>query len=189
MSRLERWKRRRRALGRISGPIRWRLATGQRETSVRMLGRAPVLHIWGDVSVGHGLRFRAVTSAASITVAPGASLVIGDDVFINQGVSINAERRIEIGHRVLIGDDVVIYDTHFHQTVPGEVVEPAPIRIEDDVWLGNGAMILPGVSIGRGSVVAARAVVTRSVPEGAVVAGVPAKVVRTFDVPEGFRRH
>lgn len=153
-----------------------------------MLGPAPVLHVFGRISRGGTLRFRTITQRASLSVAPGAELVLGDGTFINQGVTIHAERRVTIGARVLIADGATIYDTDFHGAVPGEPSRVEPVEIGDDVWIGNGALILPGVSIGRGSVVAARAVVTRNVPSGVVVAGAPATVIRTFEVPEGFRR-
>lgn len=153
-----------------------------------MLGPAPVLRVFGAVSRAGSVRFRTITRRASISVAPGGELVLGDGVFINEGVTIHAERRVTIGARVLIADGATIYDTDFHGAVPGEPTRVEPVEIGDDAWIGNGALILPGVVIGRGSVVAARAVVTRSVPSGAVVAGTPAKVIRTFDVPEDFRR-
>ncbi|WP_165251625.1 DapH/DapD/GlmU-related protein [Adlercreutzia sp. ZJ304] len=57
-------------------------------------------------------------------------------------------------------------------------LEPAPIHIEDDVWIGSGAIVLPGVRIGRGSVVAAGAVVTKDVPSMTVVGGIPAKPIK-----------
>jgi acetyltransferase-like isoleucine patch superfamily enzyme len=172
----------------MRGRVRWRLATGASGAGVVMLGPAPVLHVFGRVSRRGSLRFRTITQRASVSVAPGGELVLGDGVFINQGVTIHAERRITIGARVLIADGATIYDTDFHGAVPGEPSRIEPVTIGDDVWIGNGALVLPGVSIGRGSVVAARAVVTRDVPAGAVVAGSPAKIVRTFDVPEDFRR-
>jgi acetyltransferase-like isoleucine patch superfamily enzyme len=60
-------------------------------------------------------------------------------------------------------------------------VRVAPVDIGDDVWIGRGALVLPGVTIGDGAVVAAGAVVTKDVPAGSVVAGVPAKVVGRAD--------
>lgn len=64
-----------------------------------------------------------------------------------------------------------------------------PVRIEDDVWVGTGAIILKGVVIGRGAVVAAGAVVTRDVPPYAIAAGVPAKVIRMRWNDEEIAKH
>ena len=114
---------------------------------------------------------------------PGSELLIGDDVGIS-GAIIYAWRRIEIGDRVLLGAGATIYDSDFH---PLEVearnrfdeskVGIAPVRIESDVWLGARAMVLKGVTVGQGSVVAAGAVVTSDVPPGSIVGGVPARVI------------
>ena len=186
--RLTLWRRRRRLVGRLAGPARWLAATGHWNPEVTMLGRPPILHIWGTVRTEGRLQFRGIQTRTLVTVAPGGELVIGRNVSINQGASIHAERSVRIGDRVRIGDGAVLYDTNFHGALPGESATTAPIVIEADAWIGNGAVVLPGVRIGRGSVVAARAVVTKSVPEGTLVGGVPAKPLRTFAVPEGFRR-
>lgn len=92
-----------------------------------------------------------------------------------------ADVRITIGDRVLIAPHVTI-------TTTGHPVHPdaradgsqfsAPVHIGDDVWIGSGAQIMPGLTIGRGSVVAAGAVVTRHVPEMVVVGGTPARIIR-----------
>lgn len=131
---------------------------------------------------------RSLQSRASITVGPLGKLSVGDSVFINQGVTIHAELDVTIGNRVEIGDGVTIYDTNFHPVVPGGEVKSGPVNIQDDVWLGNGVLILPGVSVGRGSVVGAGAVVTQDIPQGSLAVGSPAKVVRGFDVPVDYQR-
>ncbi|WP_344782151.1 DapH/DapD/GlmU-related protein [Microbacterium kribbense] len=115
-------------------------------------------------------------------------LKIGDNVFVNQGVRIHAESSVTIGSRVEIGDLVAIYDTDFHPVEPGAAVRTSPVRIGDDCWVCAGAIILPGVSLGRGTVVAAGAVVTKSSPVGALLAGNPARVIRQFEVPADYER-
>jgi len=75
----------------------------------------------------------------------------------------------------------VITDTDWHPAdsrAPGDLPVAIPVVVEDDVWLGLGVVVLKGVTIGQGSVIAAGSVVTRSVPAGVVVGGVPARVLR-----------
>lgn len=109
----------------------------------------------------------------------GKNITIGANVFINSGCCFQDQGGIEIGNHVLIGQQVVIATLN-HDLIPekrGNMV-PSPVHIEDDVWIGAHATILPGVTIGRGAVIAAGAVVTKDVPEYAVVAGVPAKIMK-----------
>jgi maltose O-acetyltransferase len=137
-----------------------------------------------------GVRFTIRNSMlrASISADRGAEIHIGDDVFINQGTRIHARSRVDVGNRVEIGDLAIIYDTNFHAVAPGDSIVTEPIIIEDDCWIGSSAIILPGVHLGRGSVVAAGSVVTKSFGVGSLVAGNPARLVRTFEVPADFRR-
>ena len=92
--------------------------------------------------------------------------------------------RITIGDRVWVGANTVISDTDFHPLDPARrradplAANTAPISIADDVFIGMHALILKGVSIGAGAVIAAGSVVTRDVPAGSVVAGNPARVIR-----------
>ena len=110
----------------------------------------------------------------------GLSIRVGRNVFINQGCTLNDIGGIEIGDDVLIGPRVSLI-TSGHPLEPnqrrGHIVA-APIVIQRNVWLAAGAMVLQGVTVGEDSVVAAGAVVTRDVPPGTLVAGVPAQVVR-----------
>jgi acetyltransferase-like isoleucine patch superfamily enzyme len=151
-------------------------------------GGYPVLRLHGDFRAGR--RFRTVVDQfrPAITVERAATLTIGKDCFVNQGAMIHAASRITIGDRVLIGDLVAIADTDFHSVTGLDVPRTRPITVEDDVWVARGAILLPGVTVGRGAVVGAGAVVSRDVPGGSVVVGNPARVVRTFDVGDGFRR-
>jgi acetyltransferase-like isoleucine patch superfamily enzyme len=110
----------------------------------------------------------------------GLSICVGRNVFINQGCTLNDVGGIEIGDDVLIGPRVSLI-TSGHPLDPNHrrrQIVAAPIVIQRNVWLGAGAMVLQGVTVGEDSVVAAGAVVTRDVPSGTLVAGVPAQVVR-----------
>ncbi|MBA2586560.1 MAG: acyltransferase [Chthoniobacterales bacterium] len=110
-----------------------------------------------------------------------------------------AEERIEIGSHCLVSWNVGIADSDFHPLEPAQRIidahalapfykdrpprpplRTAPVIIGDNVWIGMNAVILKGVAIGENSVVAAGAVVTKSVPENCVVAGNPAKIVKYF---------
>lgn len=152
------------------------------------IGRTPKLIIRGAFTVGDNFRMRSSVVRSLIEVSDGGRLEIGDHVFINQGAVIAATDRISIGDRVDIGDAVRIYDSNFHPVKPGGQTKVAVVVIESDVWIASGATILPGVQIGRASVIAAGATVTKSVPSGSIVAGNPAQVIGTFEVPADYRR-
>jgi acetyltransferase-like isoleucine patch superfamily enzyme len=133
----------------------------------------------GDIVVGDRVQIRAVPWATELVSLPGGRLEIGDGTFINSGVSLCAGDLVRIGSRCQIGPRVMIVDNDFH--VPGDPLsrpESRPVVLEDLVWLGAGAMVLKGVHIGRAATVAAGSVVTKDVPAGAVVGGVPAKLIR-----------
>jgi acetyltransferase-like isoleucine patch superfamily enzyme len=121
-------------------------------------------------------------------VAEGAVLEIGDDVLLNQGVNIYVSSRVTIGSHSKLADLVAIYDTDFHEVEPGADIRRAPVVLGENVWLGRGVLVLPGVTIGDHSVVAAGSVVLDDVPPNTLVAGTPAKVVRALSVPDGFIR-
>jgi acetyltransferase-like isoleucine patch superfamily enzyme len=106
------------------------------------------------------------------------AISIGDDVFVNARSEIRCEQSISIGAGTTISFDVVIMDTDFHH-LDGSLGRVAPVVVGEHVWIGARAMVLKGVSIGAGAVVAAGALITRDVPAGALVAGVPAKVLKT----------
>lgn len=112
---------------------------------------------------------------------PG-QISVGDNVFINRGAVITARDRISIGSNTLIGHYAVIISGQHGYRDRGTLInqqgrESAPIVIEEDVWVGAHAVILKGVVLGRGCVVAAGSVVTRSVEPYTVVAGTPARQI------------
>lgn len=108
---------------------------------------------------------------------------VGTDVSVNRGVEFYCGLRerscIIVGSNVRIAPNVRFHAAGHDPDDPDFQDTGSTIRVEDDVWIGAGAIILPGVVIRRGAVVAAGAVVTTEVPEFTVVAGVPAKSIRT----------
>ncbi len=111
-------------------------------------------------------------------------LSVGRTFGVNTGSYINAIGGITIGDHVLIGSNVTI--SSGRHPIDGEFppvfarpAEPLPIAIEDDVWIGAGAVIMPGITLRKGTVVGANAVVTRSTEEYSVVAGAPARKIRS----------
>jgi maltose O-acetyltransferase len=111
----------------------------------------------------------------------GQNIFIGEHVFLNVMCTIIDCSEVHIGHHVMIGPVVQIYTAAHHLQAESRIQgwEVAkPIVIEDNVWIGGGAILLPGVRIGRNAVVGAGAVVSRSVQANTVVAGNPARVIR-----------
>jgi acetyltransferase-like isoleucine patch superfamily enzyme len=103
----------------------------------------------------------------------GADVKIGAGTFVNVGCFFDASAPIEVGARCRFGPRVSII-TSWHHADEDATPDASSVRIGDDSWIGAGATLLPGITIGRGCVVAAGAVVTRDVPDGATVGGVPA---------------
>jgi maltose O-acetyltransferase len=125
-------------------------------------------------------------------------LSIGNYTTIRFKSIVGIEEYISIGNHVIISNNVSIFDNNNHPTSPikrknmsesgfesdlwhWEHSKSAPIIIEDNVWVGQNASILKGVTIGRGSIIAMNAVVTKSVPSFSIVAGNPAKIVKKID--------
>ncbi len=111
----------------------------------------------------------------------GTQITIGDHFTGNFNLTILDEAPVHIGDHVFIGPNVGIY-TVTHALHPDQrnegVMRSRPVRIEDDVWIGAQAVILPGVTVGRGAVVGAGSVVTRDIPAGMLAAGNPCRVLR-----------
>lgn len=115
-------------------------------------------------------------------------LEIGDNCYIGQHIHITCINHVHLSNRVLIGRWVTISDNNHGYTdfvslqqppIEREWVSKGPVIIEDDVWIGDKATILANVTIGKGAVVAANSVVTKNVPAYCVVAGNPAKIIKT----------
>ena len=140
----------------------------------------------------------SVYAGCSFALGVNGSAVVGDFTLLN-GALVMADERIEIGSHCLISWNVGIADSDFHPLEPAQrlidalavapfykdrparpKLETRPVKIADNVWIGMNAIILKGVTIGENSVVAAGAVVVKSVPANTVVAGNPAVVVKNF---------
>lgn len=113
---------------------------------------------------------------------------IGARCYVNRWSMFDASFSITVGPDVMIGPFCYITD-HDHGTEPGKLVSAqplleAPVIIERNAWLGAGVIVLKGVTIGEGAVVGAGSVVSRSIPPGARVAGVPAREMRAMTTAE-----
>lgn len=143
----------------------------------------------GEIIVGDNVTFVGKSSfafAARYSTLP--SLSVGDNSLIGHNCHFTVGRRVTIGCDCLFAGGVRILDTPGHPTDPAQRLEglPAPsdavrpVTIGDNVWIGANATIFPGVRIGSGSVIGTGAVVTRSVAENSLVAGNPARVIRSL---------
>lgn len=114
----------------------------------------------------------------------GQNISMGDHVFLNVLCTFLDTNKVQIGDHVMIGPSVHIYTAAHLLEAEGrnQGLEVArPVVVEDNVWLGGSAILLPGVRVGRNAVVGAGAVVTRDVPENTVVAGNPARVIKEIE--------
>jgi maltose O-acetyltransferase len=114
----------------------------------------------------------------------GKNIYLGDHVFLNVLCTILDTNQVHIGNHAMIGPGVQIYTAahHLQADMRNQGWEIAkPVVIEENVWLGGSAILLPGVTVGRNAVVGAGAVVTRDVPANTVVAGNPARVIRKIE--------
>ena len=113
----------------------------------------------------------------------GSNLYLGSRVYLNFCCTILDNNQVRLGHDVMLGPQVQIY-TAEHPLKPASRRErwesARPVLVADNVWIGGGAIILPGVTIGQNAVVGAGAVVTHDVPANTVVAGNPARIIRTI---------
>ncbi len=131
-----------------------------------------------ELRLGEDVRLNGEIHRTRLSVRHKARLIIGDRVLLN-GCIIAANAEITIGNGVTLGPWAHLMDGDFHGVGNRDAAAVnRPIVIEDDAWLATRAMVLKGVTIGRGAVVAAGAVVTKDVEPYTVVAGVPARVVK-----------
>ncbi|MCP9482229.1 sugar O-acetyltransferase [Shimia sp. CNT1-13L.2] len=120
----------------------------------------------------------------------GENIFLGAGVFLNFNCTVLDGARVEIGEGTLLGPGVQIYATshplaagdriYDRDGMPGYHTTAAPVTIGRHVWIGGGAIILPGVTIGDGTTIGAGAVVTSSVPENVFAAGNPCRVIRAL---------
>jgi acetyltransferase-like isoleucine patch superfamily enzyme len=148
------------------------------------MGRTRVaVHRLLGLSVGRGTLF---TASPEVLGGRGSwrNVSIGADCFINQGCVLDATAPIEVGNDVNFGHDVLITTSGHRIGWPDRragALEPAAVKIGDGAWLASRVVVLPGVEVGEGAIVAAGAVVTGSVPPNALWGGVPAREIRRLD--------
>jgi lipopolysaccharide O-acetyltransferase len=145
------------------------------------------------LTTGVGCRFEAHP------VSPGSGHVLefGDNVEVNDYVHIVARESVKIGNNVLMASKIFITDLnhgdygnrgkHDDPAIPpsARALSSAPVNIEDNVWIGEFVSILPGVTIGKGSIIGTMSVVSKSIPPNSIAVGSPAKVVKSFDPSTG----
>lgn len=135
----------------------------------------------GNIIIGDDCRIWSNVSRTKIFVDYNANLEIGNNTRII-GAHISVSSDVKIGNNVQIAPNSVIIDNDYH-TVDDHFANQgniAPITIKDDVWITMNCIIMKGVTIGKGAVVAAGAVVTKDVPEFTLVGGVPAKFIKNI---------
>ena len=114
-------------------------------------------------------------------------MVVGNDVRIGEGSYIKANGGLTFGNNIQTGPQIFIWTSNHNYYAPEKlpfdhVMIQKPVTIEDNVWIGSKSIIVPGVTIGEGAVIAMGAVVTKDVPPCAVVGGNPAKVLKYRDI-------
>lgn len=156
---------------------------------LRLARPAPGIRIETGIRIGSPAHITIGADAylgpdCKLFASPSSPITIGRGLAVNANVMINARGRggIEIGNDVLIGPNVVLRsNNHVIANLKVPIAEQGmtdgTIVIEDDVWIASNAVVLPDVRIGRGSIIAAGAVVTKDVPPLSIVGGVPAKVI------------
>lgn len=111
----------------------------------------------------------------------GQNITVGKNVFINSGCHFQDQGGIVIGDGSQIGHQVTLATLN-HGIAPEDrqTLYPAPIAIGSNVWIGAGATVVPGITIGNNSIVGAGSVVTKDIPENTIVAGVPARAIKSL---------
>jgi acetyltransferase-like isoleucine patch superfamily enzyme len=146
------------------------------------IGRAATLRIGRWAWIGHGSKIRVHEGEVSI----GAKTVIG------QECTISAYQRVTIGREGILADRVMLIDfdhgvVEVERPIRLQGIYKRDVRVGHNVWIGYGACILRGTSVGDNSVIGTNAVVTKDVPSNAVVGGVPARVIRMRAAPRSMR--
>jgi maltose O-acetyltransferase len=144
----------------------WYLRACEHGRHVRASGPVRVANR-GHIRLGDRCTFIGGMIPTELACGPAASIEIGPECVFNYYVTLNARESIRIGSRAIFGSGVRILD-HGRAGV-------APVRIGDDVWVAHGAIIEPGVTIGRGSVVSAGTVVSADVPPDSLAIGNPVR--------------
>lgn len=149
----------------------------------RIIG-APHISIGKNFEIGVDFRMEAIDTYYNFHYDP--KINIGDNVRVGDYSHIGCIENIEIGDGVLIANKVFITD-HFHGGINKDdfdlppkyrPLSSKPVKIGNNVWIGDNVSIMPGVTIGNNVIVGANSVVTKSFPDNAIIAGCPAKIIR-----------
>jgi FkbH-like protein len=147
-------------------------------SDTRIYGGHPVVHNLGRIDIGRKMTLRSSFAPTEFSTGQNGQIKIGHNVTINFGATIHADQQIAIGDRVQIGQYSIVSDVAVPGAPKSTTESPAPIRIEDDVWIAGRVTILPGAFIGKGSVITAGSIVSGEIPAGVVAGGIPARVIR-----------
>jgi acetyltransferase-like isoleucine patch superfamily enzyme len=146
--------------------------------SVRLRGRVQ-LSGCGEVVLGEGVGLNGTVVPIELVTYTSGCIAIGNHSFINYGSSIAARASVKIGSYCHLGHYTLVIDNHQHDVVRHtELPRSDPVIIEDHVWIGSKAVVLPGVRIGSRAVIGAGSIVTKDIPPRCVAAGNPARVLR-----------
>jgi len=146
------------------------------------VGRGARIRFGRWVWVGHGTKIRCHEGEVSI----------GDKTVMGQECTISAYQHVSIGEQCILADRVMLIDfdhnvAEVERPIRVQGIYKRDVRVGNNVWIGHGAQILRGATVGDNAIVGANAVVTKDVPANAVVAGVPARIIRMRDTPAGLR--
>lgn len=142
----------------------------------------------GRILIGERVNWSCQRAPVDIEVARGARLEVGARTFLNAGVEIICHLHIRIGEHCRIGPRCVIVDSNQHPVHEGQAARTAPVTLGRNVWLGRGVIVLPGVTIGDNSVIAAGSVVHCDIPAGEVWRGNPGVYVMPVRASAGYVR-
>jgi acetyltransferase-like isoleucine patch superfamily enzyme len=146
--------------------------------SVRLRGRVQ-LSGCGEVVFGEGVRLNGTIVPIELVTYTSGWIEIGNHSLINYGSSIAARASVKIGSYCHLGHYTFVMDNDQHDVVRHmELPRSDPVIIEDHVWIGAKAVVLPGVRIGSRAVIGAGSIVTKDIPPRCVAAGNPARVLR-----------
>jgi maltose O-acetyltransferase len=173
----------------ILGAVKARLSGADRFGKRPLIDGKVFFHLDGPARFGDGFMADGTLSPVDIRTRHGGTVTIGNYVYMNSGVSIDAWHEVRIGDNVLMGPFASIIDSDRHELEPGAILDKGSVIIGNNVWLGRNVAVLPGVRIGDGSAIGANSVVTRDIPPNSFAAGVPAKVIRKLEIPDGWVRH
>lgn len=157
----------------------------------RLIRQPSRIRGYKNMTIGNGFttgQFCRIEAGNSL--AGSKTIILGENIQINDSCHISAINNVTIGANVLIASKVFISDhDHGNFTMMDMMLSPnnrplvsLPVVIEENVWIGENAVVLKGVIVGRNSIIAAGCVVTKNVPPFSIVAGVPGKIIKRLEV-------